>query len=158
MPYSLVTHPLPVPFRKPGTPSSTVAVQITRVRPSSISTLPSAVEIKSGVIFNGRIWPAPRPSALTLDSRGVLTLRRYFSFHESSASVTRAVSAVNAAKSGCGLFRLCGYARIELRGCGVQCGWFEGPAKGERSWLSGFRIHHKHLSQVQMSGQRIHLL
>jgi hypothetical protein len=55
IPYSPVTHPLPLPFRKLGTPSSTVAVQITRVLPNSINTLPSAVEIKSGVIFKGRI-------------------------------------------------------------------------------------------------------
>ena len=55
MPYSLVTQPLPLPFRNPGTPSSTVAVQITRVLPSSMSTLPSAVEMKSGVIFTVRI-------------------------------------------------------------------------------------------------------
>src|SRR2546430_4541543 len=41
-------------FRKGGTPSSTVAVQITRVFPSSMSTLPSAVEMKSGVILSGR--------------------------------------------------------------------------------------------------------
>ena len=65
MPYSLVTQPLPAPFRNPGTPSSTVAVQITRVLPNSISTLPSAVEMKSGVIFSGRIWSTPRPSART---------------------------------------------------------------------------------------------
>ena len=62
MPYSLVTQPLPLPLRNPGTPSSMVAVQITRVLPSSISTLPSAVEIKSGVIFTLRIWSALRPS------------------------------------------------------------------------------------------------
>ena len=31
MPYSAVTQPLPVPFRNEGTPSSIVAVQITRV-------------------------------------------------------------------------------------------------------------------------------
>jgi hypothetical protein len=65
MPYSLVTQPLPAPFKKPGTPSSTVAVQMTRVLPSSINTLPSAVEIKSGVILSGRIWSTPRPSART---------------------------------------------------------------------------------------------
>jgi hypothetical protein len=55
IPYSLVTQPLPLPFKNEGTPSSTVAVQITRVFPSSMSTLPSAVEIKSGVIFSCRI-------------------------------------------------------------------------------------------------------
>ena len=55
IPYSPVTQPLPWPFRNDGTPSSTVAVQITRVLPISISTLPSALVIKSGVIFIGRI-------------------------------------------------------------------------------------------------------
>src|SRR5215469_10165979 len=62
MPYSLVTQPLPLPFRKLGTPSSTVAVQITRVLPSSINTLPSAWEIKSGVILMVRNWSACLPS------------------------------------------------------------------------------------------------
>jgi hypothetical protein len=41
-------------------------VQITRVPPCSINTLPSAVAIKSGVIFNGRIWSGLRPSLLCL--------------------------------------------------------------------------------------------
>ena len=54
MPYSAVTQPLPLPLRNCGTPSSTVAVQMTRVLPSSMSTLPSAVEMKSGVILSGR--------------------------------------------------------------------------------------------------------
>ena len=62
MPYSLVTQPLPVPFRNPGTPSSTVAVQITRVLPSSIRTLPSALGNKVGRNFQLRIWSALRPS------------------------------------------------------------------------------------------------
>src|SRR5882762_3930801 len=62
MPYSPVTQPLPWPFINDGTPSSTVAVQITRVLPISISTLPSALVIKSGVIFTGRIWSWARPS------------------------------------------------------------------------------------------------
>src|SRR5580704_16379585 len=62
MPYSLVTQPFPLPFRNPGTPSVTVAVLITRVFPSSINTLPSAWEIKSGVIFKLRNWSACRPS------------------------------------------------------------------------------------------------
>src|ERR1700758_2727200 len=64
MPYSPVTQPFPVPFKNEGTPSSTVAVQITRVFPNSISTLPSAWEMKSGVIFSCRIWSALRPSFL----------------------------------------------------------------------------------------------
>src|SRR5882762_9732993 len=62
MPYSPVTQPLPWPFINDGTPSSTVAVQITRVLPISISTLPSALVIKSGVIFTGRSWSWARPS------------------------------------------------------------------------------------------------
>src|SRR5208282_6553720 len=76
MPYSLVTQPLPVPFKNPGTPSSTVAVQITRVLPSSINTLPSAVEIKSGVIFNGRIWSGPRPSTRTLPPAFIIFVKK----------------------------------------------------------------------------------
>ncbi len=42
MPYSAVTQPLPLLRRNGGTRSSTLAVQITRVRPASISTDPSA--------------------------------------------------------------------------------------------------------------------
>jgi hypothetical protein len=48
-----VTHPLPLPFKNDGTPSSSVAVQITRVWPISIRTLPSATGTKSGVSFIG---------------------------------------------------------------------------------------------------------
>jgi len=54
MPYSPVTQPFPWPFKNEGTPSSTVAVQMTRVLPISISTLPSALVMKSGVNFTGR--------------------------------------------------------------------------------------------------------
>ena len=42
MPYSPVTQPEPLPRRNGGTRSSTLAVQITRVRPASIRTDPSA--------------------------------------------------------------------------------------------------------------------
>jgi hypothetical protein len=42
MPYSAVTQPRPLFLRKGGTLSSTDAVQMTRVRPTSISTDPSA--------------------------------------------------------------------------------------------------------------------
>src|SRR5579872_6188282 len=73
MPYSLVTQPLPLPLRNPGTPSSTEAVQITRVLPSSISTLPSAVEIKSGVSFTLRIWSALRPSTRKVPPEDLFT-------------------------------------------------------------------------------------
>jgi len=96
IPYSLVTQPLPLPFRKGGTPSSTVAVQITRVFPSSISTLPSAVEIKSGVIFRGRIWSAARPSLLTRPP--ALLCSRVFrseAFCHRCASLTTRWSGVN---------------------------------------------------------------
>ena len=40
--YSEVIQPLFIPFRNGGTVSSTVAVQMTRVRPISIKTDPSA--------------------------------------------------------------------------------------------------------------------
>ena len=52
--YSLETHPLPELRKNCGTVSSTDAVQITRVLPTSISTDPSAVEMKSGVKVTGR--------------------------------------------------------------------------------------------------------
>ena len=53
MPYSPVTQPLPPLRIQEGTDSSTDAVQITRVLPSSISAEPSAVEMKSGTILTG---------------------------------------------------------------------------------------------------------
>jgi len=45
MPYSAVTQPWPRPLRNPGTPSSTLAVQMTRVSPKAISTAPSACRV-----------------------------------------------------------------------------------------------------------------
>src|SRR6185437_2599395 len=60
--YSAVIPPLPEPFIKPGTLSSIDAVQITRVLPISISAEPSAVEIKSGTMFTGRICSGTRLS------------------------------------------------------------------------------------------------
>jgi hypothetical protein len=42
IPYSAVTQPFPVFLRNGGTRSSTLAVQITRVRPASMKTDPSA--------------------------------------------------------------------------------------------------------------------
>ena len=56
MPYSAVTHPLPAPRRNGGTRSSTLAVHITRVRPASTSTDPSAWTLTPGVNWNGRNW------------------------------------------------------------------------------------------------------
>jgi DNA-binding NarL/FixJ family response regulator len=48
IPYSAVTHPLPEPRRQPGTCSSTMAVQMTRVFPAAISTLPVALVMNPG--------------------------------------------------------------------------------------------------------------
>src|SRR5262249_44621468 len=55
-------HPLPLLRRNWGTVSSNVAVQITRVFPSSIRHEPSAVEMKSGTMFTGRICSGERLS------------------------------------------------------------------------------------------------
>ena len=45
MPYSAVTQPLPLLRRNCGTVSSIVAVQMTRVLPTSMRQEPSAVEM-----------------------------------------------------------------------------------------------------------------
>jgi hypothetical protein len=52
--YSAVTHPLPLPFIHFGTPSSIVAVQITRVSPIPIKQEPSAYGIAPSSIETGR--------------------------------------------------------------------------------------------------------
>ena len=62
MPYSAVTQPLPELRRNGGTRSSIVAVQITRVRPTSMSTEPSACARNPGVTLVGRSSAAERPS------------------------------------------------------------------------------------------------
>src|SRR6187402_2448631 len=62
MPYSAVTQPLPVLRRNGGTRSSTLAVQITFVRPTSIRTEPSACARKPGVMVVGRRSEGARPS------------------------------------------------------------------------------------------------
>src|SRR5215471_6989986 len=62
MPYSAVTQPFPVLRRKGGTRSSMLAVQITFVRPTSMSTDPSACARKFGVMVVGRGSAAERPS------------------------------------------------------------------------------------------------
>ena len=54
MAYSLEIHPLPEFRRNGGTVSSIDAVHITRVFPTSTSTDPSAVVMKSGMIETGR--------------------------------------------------------------------------------------------------------
>ena len=45
MAYSAVSQPLPLPRRKPGTPSCTEAVQITLVLPQVISAEPAAMSV-----------------------------------------------------------------------------------------------------------------
>jgi hypothetical protein len=50
IPYSEVIQPFPLFLMNDGTVSSTLAVQITRVRPTSISTDPSAELMNPGVI------------------------------------------------------------------------------------------------------------
>ena len=60
--YSLEIHPLPEFRINAGTVSSIDAVQIMRVFPTSISTEPSAVVMKSGVIETGRNWSTERLS------------------------------------------------------------------------------------------------
>ena len=60
--YSAVIQPLPDPFMKEGTVSSMEAVQITLVLPTSISAEPSAVEMKPGTMFTGRICSGERLS------------------------------------------------------------------------------------------------
>ena len=62
MAYSPVIQPLPLLRIHAGTDSSTEAVQITRVLPSSISAEPSAVEMKSGIMLTGRICSGVRLS------------------------------------------------------------------------------------------------
>src|ERR1700722_15470652 len=54
MPYSAVTQPFPLLRKNGGTRSSTLAVQMTRVLPASMSTEPSACGRKSGVSVVGR--------------------------------------------------------------------------------------------------------
>src|SRR3979490_1824288 len=111
MPYSPVTQPFPWPFRNEGTPSSTVAVQITRVLPISISTLPSALVIKSGVIFTGRIWSWARPSLRKVPPRDMersLTAASSTVNHSHERAVTQFGSGANAqlpAPSAGGLYK-----------------------------------------------------
>ena len=62
IPYSAVTQPEPLPLRKPGTFSSTLAVHSTRVSPNSTSTEPSAWRVKPRVMRTGRSWSAGRSS------------------------------------------------------------------------------------------------
>ena len=54
MPYSAVTQPRPLPDSHRGTPVSTLAVQITCVRPTEISAEPVAGGTKSPTQAIGR--------------------------------------------------------------------------------------------------------
>src|SRR5690606_9740800 len=62
IPYSAVTHPWPVPRSHAGTFSSMVAVQITRVSPTEMSTEPSACLTNPRSMRMGRISSTLRPS------------------------------------------------------------------------------------------------
>src|SRR6266511_1337698 len=64
-PYSAVIQPRPEPTSQRGTPSSTVAVQRTLVRPKEISTEPCACSTKSGTMSIGRSSSARRPSLIS---------------------------------------------------------------------------------------------
>ena len=63
IPYSAVTQPLPEPRRQPGTCSSTMAVQITRVLPAAMSTDPVALVMKPVSMMIGRSSAGCLPSA-----------------------------------------------------------------------------------------------
>jgi hypothetical protein len=61
MEYSLVTQPLPFPFKNPGTSSETEAVQRTFVFPMQTRTEPSAYRVKDlkncmERIFDGMVF------------------------------------------------------------------------------------------------------
>src|SRR5215213_3056132 len=66
--YSAVTHPAPFPFRQPGTPCSTDAVQSTRVRPTLTRHEPSAYSAAPRSRRSGRGCSGARPSFLTIPS------------------------------------------------------------------------------------------
>ena len=61
MPYSAVSQPCPLPFKKAGTLSSMLAVQMTLVSPHSISTEPSACLVYWRVSTILRNWSTARP-------------------------------------------------------------------------------------------------
>jgi hypothetical protein len=66
IPYSAVTQPRPLSFRKGGTRSSTLAVHSTRVSPNSTSTEPSAWRVKPALDAHRAQLvrrPAARPDA-----------------------------------------------------------------------------------------------
>ncbi len=84
IPYSAVTQPFPLLRRKGGTRSSTLAVQMTRVSPTSTSTDPSACLLKCGVNRVGR-----RALAARLSNRGIGISSRCASVERLALSVER---------------------------------------------------------------------
>src|SRR5690606_14720622 len=69
--YSAVTQPRPLPRRKPGTFSSTLAVHSTRVSPKLTRTEPSACRVKRRWRLTARIWSGARPlGRVTVDMGG----------------------------------------------------------------------------------------
>ncbi len=64
--YSAVTQPVPRPRIQGGTRSSYEAAQMTRVSPTLISTLPSALGMKPVAIVTGRNASGALPSGRTL--------------------------------------------------------------------------------------------
>src|SRR5262245_21671213 len=87
MPYSAVTHPLPLLRRNGGTRSSTLAVQMTFVRPASMRTEPSACSRKWGVIVVSRSWFAGRWSDRIKTLSGSRLLAMALSYRLSAASL-----------------------------------------------------------------------
>src|SRR5712691_1206331 len=152
IPYSLVTQPLPEPFRNWGTPSSTLAVQTTRVFPTSMRTLPSAVEIKSGVSLTGRIWSAARPSFRTHPPKNSKKCDRRRS------RLARRRTQFAGRGSGCQL------------GSSVRAGGFSSGRsclrllRGQRRRVARSRnerrrrANQEEAGEVQMAGEGIHLL
>jgi len=104
---------LPLPFRKPGTPSSTVAVQITRVFPNFDEHAAFGRGDKIGVIFKGRIWSAVRPSTLTLPPAVSTSVFNYSTVCGSGcASLPGALSGVNVPGAGAGALSVAGDAGL----------------------------------------------
>ncbi len=64
IPYSAVSQPRPLPASQRGTPSSTLAVQRTRVPPNEMSAEPVACSTKPVTISTGRSSSVRRPSRL----------------------------------------------------------------------------------------------
>jgi hypothetical protein len=96
MEYSAVSQPLPEFFRNAGTPSSTVAVQMTFVFPISMRTEPGGYFRKSLTIFNFLISFGLRPLALII---GLAPIFAYFGnlySQQQTAKTLRSLKNMNA--------------------------------------------------------------